>query len=736
MEEGVNTFEIAEGILNGLELEQAFMYTRSAYAVIDRNYRIIRHSVSILNLFPAGLRLPVFECFRCFKRHSPCPDCPFQSFGDGTEIRDRTMVVPDGAGSIRFFRVITLPIESAENEPLLFEFIQEITHQQQIMSRYAELYEFHRNILTNAPVAIFTLDPQGRITTTNPAHLKIAGDAPKDQVLGFDWLHSENVRLSGLDTYLRKGLSGESFNVSDLPFTANLTGRRLYMSLQGVPLKNEQGEVESLICILEDTTEKTEYLKELKRLKEYNEHIIESMTDGVAVVDSEFHLRTLNKALTDIFELAPEDLLNTDFRAFLNAGRAKQMIHDMAHVSRSGSTLPVKNCLITNRGRVLSLNYKMAPLFNREERQYGVVILFEDVTEKEKMEIRFQNLFEKANDGIFITDRDLRILSVNQRASDLFEDRPREGKSLCDLFAGETLTRVKSQVTSLLEGKPTQPYEIIAGQGRDVLHLEVNMSLMEEYERFTRIQFIVRDISPRVKLEEQLMQATKMSALGEMAAGFAHEINNPIATIAACSEEIADLMEEVEGGVDPSLKQTLHKLHHNIQEQCYRCKKINDDLLDFARTKKPVLGETDLNQELIKVVSFSGFSDDASVGRVRLELDPELPCIRSNGSQLQQVFLNLLNNALDATEEGGHVIISTTSLDDHVQIVFKDTGVGMAKEQMSRIFDPLFTTKPPNKGTGLGLPICYRIAQRLRGNIEATSTEGRGSRFIVTLPVP
>ncbi len=717
--------------------ERALLHTRSAYALIDDRFRIVHYSDSLLDLFPLVGGIEAFKCFRCFERESPCPECPLRSSGDENEVLDRTMVIPHGDKGRRFFRVITIPIErngAAGDGPRLFEFIQEITYQHQIMSKYSDLYEFHRSILTHAPVAIFTLDRQGRITTTNPAHLKIAGDAPREKVLGFDWLHSENVQISGLDTYLRKGLAGESFDVSDLPFTGNITGRRLYMSLRGVPLKNDQGEVESLICILEDTTEKTRYLKELKRLKEYNEHIIESMTDGVAVVDSEFRFQTVNKALTELFDISPEEVLKKDFRTFFDRTGAKPLIRDMVAVSRSGSTMPTKNCLITHRGRVLSLNYKMMPLFNSEEQQYGVVILFEDVTEKEKMEIRFRSLFENANDGILLTDKDLRVLSVNRRAMDLFENRPLEGESLYGLFSGETLARLKSRVSALLRGKGTQPYEIIFGQGPRTLYLEVNMSLMEEHERLKRIQFIIRDISQRVKLEEQLMQATKMSALGEMAAGFAHEINNPIATIAACSEEIADLMSEAGHEIAPSLKENLDNLHGFIQEQCYRCKKINEDLLDFARTKKPVLGETDINQAIIKIVSFHGFTDDASAGRVRLDLDPGLPSIKSNASQLQQVFLNLLNNALDATEDGGHVNIISRRKDGHIQIVFEDTGVGMGQEQMAKIFDPLFTTKPPNKGTGLGLSICYRIVQRLRGTIDASSSEGRGSTFTITLP--
>jgi two-component system NtrC family sensor kinase len=261
------------------------------------------------------------------------------------------------------------------------------------------------------------------------------------------------------------------------------------------------------------------------------------------------------------------------------------------------------------------------------------------------------------------------------------------------------------------------------------------MSLIKGHGNLIGIQFIVRDITQRVKLEEKLIYATKMTALGEMAAGLAHEINNPIATIAASSEEVIDLLEELGSHIDSPLKGELERLHLYIQEQCYRCKKISDDLLDYVRVKRPLTHEVNVNQIVIKIVNLAGFTDRDSRSRIRMNLEQDLPMLNSNASQMQQVFLNLLNNALDATEQKGTVTVTTRHSRSRVIVTFEDTGTGISRKNLASVFDPFFTTKPPNKGTGLGLAIAYKITQRLKGSIRASSKEGRGSIFTVSFPV-
>lgn len=461
---------------------------------------------------------------------------------------------------------------------------------------------------------------------------------------------------------------------------------------------------------------------------------VPEFTDGVAVIDTDFKVQTINKAMAKVFDVTPELFVKKDAHDLFVEIGANEWLSDVPLVFGSRNPISARNMKLSRKGQTLSLDYRIMPLYNERNEQYGVIIIFHNVTEKEKAELRFQHLFERANDGILVTDTNLNIIAANKKALTIFGISETKDRNFGEFFTGENHAILRNRLSLLLGGMETQPYEIISGDGPRPITLEINMSAIKEYANLIRIQFIVRDITQRIKLEEQLIQATKMSALGEMAAGFAHEINNPIATIAASSEEIIDLMTELGNHVQSPLKGMLEQLHSYIQEQCYRCKKISDDLLGFARVRRPLTHAVDVNQTVIKVVNLAGLAEKDSRNRIRLDLDKDLPILKSNASYLQQVFLNLLNNALDATEGKGSVTISTRHSDSRVLIVFEDTGTGISHEHLARLFDPFFTTKPPTKGTGLGLAISYRIVQRLSGSIQVSSAEGRGSVFTVSLP--
>lgn len=238
-----------------------------------------------------------------------------------------------------------------------------------------------------------------------------------------------------------------------------------------------------------------------------------------------------------------------------------------------------------------------------------------------------------------------------------------------------------------------------------------------------------RDISESERLQEELVQQEKMAAIGMLAGGIAHEINNPLGGILAFTQlMIRDLKE------GNSMKGDLEE----IERAAVRCKKIVSDLLDFSRLSRPKdRQQLDVNPLLEKLFPFLKMEFKSWNIDLVTQLDPDIPRIIGSANQLQQVFLNLITNACHAMPKGGKLTVRTESKGDRSQVIVKviDTGVGIPKENVSKIFDPFFTTKEPGKGTGLGLSVSYRIIKDHKGSIVVDSVVGKGTTFTVTLPV-
>ena len=237
----------------------------------------------------------------------------------------------------------------------------------------------------------------------------------------------------------------------------------------------------------------------------------------------------------------------------------------------------------------------------------------------------------------------------------------------------------------------------------------------------------------RVATEAQLAPSARLVSLGRMAAGVAHEINNPLAAIG----ELAGLMEDLID--DAFLRSTPHAALfqdnvRKIQTHVDRTREITHRLLGFARRMEPHHDSVDVNDVAREALSF--IEREASFRQVELvrELDPDLAIITSDRAQLQQVVLNLLNNALDAVPEGGRIVVSTRPVDDGIEVAVADNGTGISEELHDRIFDPFFTTKAPGEGSGLGLSICHTIMKGLGGALSFDSAAGRGTTFRVRLP--
>ena len=248
---------------------------------------------------------------------------------------------------------------------------------------------------------------------------------------------------------------------------------------------------------------------------------------------------------------------------------------------------------------------------------------------------------------------------------------------------------------------------------------------------FRRLEDADRGIS---ELNDQLIQSDKMAALGKMATGIAHEINNPLAIIGEKAGWMRDLLFEEEFQESKYFKEYATSVD-KIEEHVERARKITHTMLGFARRMEHRLDDVDVNHVLNQTIELLQSHAQTNNIKINKEMQPDLPIIASDQSQLQQVFLNLINNAVDAIEKDGLIDVTTRKDDSRIVISIKDNGPGISKENLQKVFDPFFTTKDVGKGTGLGLNISYKIIEKHNGEIKVESEVGKGTRFIVKLPL-
>ncbi len=234
------------------------------------------------------------------------------------------------------------------------------------------------------------------------------------------------------------------------------------------------------------------------------------------------------------------------------------------------------------------------------------------------------------------------------------------------------------------------------------------------------------DITEKVQLENQLLQAEKLSSIGLLAAGIAHEINTPLTGVCSYTQML--------------LKETppqdhRHEMLKKIEKQSFRASSIVDNLLNLARVRDSDFREVNINGLMLETLSLLDHQFRKTHIDVRLDLDPMLPSTLANGGKLQQVFMNLFLNAKDAMPEGGQLRVRTHCEDSQLVVKIEDTGKGISDENIKRIYDPFFTTKEVGKGTGLGLSVCYGIIQEHSGRISVKSRPGLGSVFRVQFPL-
>lgn len=503
-----------------------------------------------------------------------------------------------------------------------------------------------------------------------------------------------------------------------------------------------QEEPKKYCVYLTDVTSRKEFEEKLRASERRYRELFEKVQEGVFISTVEGRFLDCNEAflkmlgytskeeLMQIF--IPTDLyVNPKDREFL-----QQQIERYGYIKDWEVKFKRKD------GSTITVLHTAHAVRDESGRIIGYEGMSVDITERKKLEEQLKDsneflkgIIESSPYGIIATDMKGNVLIFNKAAEELLGYKAEEvigKKHISELYppgmAKEVMRKLRSS-----GGRYSGEFEALDRYGQKIpVHLSAALVYRDGKE--VASLGIFTDLRPKLEMERrlretqlQLLQLEKLRSLGEMAAGVAHEINNPLGGILLYASL---LLEELHP--DDPKRVDLER----IVSEATRCKEIVKSLLEFARRSSPDKEIVDVNRTINEGLLF--LENQAAFLNIRIikELDPALPKVYGNSGQLKQVFMNIILNAVDAMQGEGllHIKTYTQNGGKEVVISFTDTGVGIPQEILPRIFDPFFTTKEVGKGTGLGLSVSYGIVREHGGRIEVESEVGKGSTFRVILP--
>jgi two-component system NtrC family sensor kinase len=512
--------------------------------------------------------------------------------------------------------------------------------------------------------------------------------------------------------------------------------------------KLDTGQVKTYAYI-RDITQRKKFERDLKDSEEKLRNLIERVRHGLFISSKEGKFLDCNQALLDMLGYpTKEEFLRIDIaqNLYVNSEDRKAF---QERIERDGWVRDMEVEFKKKNGDEITVLLTGHPIKNEKGEVVGYQGINLDISERKRIENElreanefFMNLIESSVDGIIAADMKGNIFIFNKGAETLTAYTAEEvigklhiTKIYPEGLAKEIMKKLRSpEYGGVGKFIPTQ-LNVLNKFGEEI---PIQLSAVLIYDG-TRKEIasvgIFTDLRPRLNMEKklqethlQLVSSEKMASLGKLAAGIAHEINNPLGGILIYSSlMMEDLSEE-----DPRRGDLMR-----IVQEAGRCKEIVKSLLEFARQTEPKMEPTDINRAINDGLFF--LVNQALFHNIRIvkKLDSFLPFIQGNASQLKQVFMNIIVNAAEAMHGNGTLTITTFRPSDRktVLVEFADTGEGIPAENLTRIFDPFFTTKEVGKGTGLGLATSYGIIEDHGGKISVKSRVGEGTTFTIELPI-
>jgi PAS domain S-box-containing protein len=482
-----------------------------------------------------------------------------------------------------------------------------------------------------------------------------------------------------------------------------------------------------VLTIYNDITQQKQAEEQLRLLGS----VTQQVTDSTIVTDPRFKITYINEAAHKLFGYTLEEVRGKDLSILNDEPMTEELLNAMRDKIFKNE---VWSGILTKKhksGRSMVCENHLSPLCDENGRIYAYIVVQRDVTREKEVEAKLQehkklidSILANTPEGVIVIDHNKHIILANNAIHDIFHlgKAALKNKELEDFFPAEQFFDLHNAInTAAGENKTLEFRYQVQNQEKIIYCIVVKMDRERTLLTFT-------DVSREREEEEKLYLTDRLASIGEMAAGIAHELNNPLTGILALSQMLvsSDIAEE-------------HKEDLQcINSEAKRAANIVKNVLLFARNKPDITGRSNINEVIKDVLRLREYEERGNNIKVVTNLEENLANVSLDKGQLQQVFLNIISNAEAAIKEvdrPGLLTVTTQRVNNHVNISFTDNGCGISKQIMSRIFDPFFTTKEVGKGTGLGLSICYSIITKSGGKINVKSQVNEGTTFTIRLPV-
>lgn len=469
------------------------------------------------------------------------------------------------------------------------------------------------------------------------------------------------------------------------------------------------------------------------------EMLLETIPSSVLLIDRDMRIVSANRNFLQKSRTRKDEAIGRRLGELLPAAIIEYMdiSSRVRQVFDNGRATRGERLIYRAPGIPMTIYYYSILPFSWRGHVENAILLMEDVTEQVRLseEVRraerhLASVVESATDLVLSTDSDGRVLTWNTAAERLsgYTRDDVQKTFFFDWCAEEHRPELQDVFNRFRSGASSQTgeWDIVTNAGKRVPISWVFSPMKDETSSLVGMVAVGRDLSEHRKLERQLRQSQKLAALGVMAGGIAHEVRNPLAVCYSAAQFLAERPFESQ-----FQSECVERILANIQKASV----IIENLLRFARpsaaTDMTLIDVITTLQDTLKLVD-----NQAKIQKIAItvSIEFEQAVVRGNGSLLQQVFLNLFLNAINAMPDGGVLSVSVDNTPEELVVTITDTGHGISTDDIDNIFDPFYTLAPVGKGTGLGLSICYSILKQHSGSLQVDSAEGKGSTFTVKLP--
>jgi two-component system NtrC family sensor kinase len=643
-------------------------------------------------------------------------------------------------GDIRWAELDAVPI-SWEDRPAVLCFMSDITERKQTEEALRQSEEKYRTILEETGDGYFETDLAGNVTFVNEALINLLGYS-REEIAGMDFraLRPKEEGEAVFKAYNRMYKTGEPLRNFPSEVICK-DGRHLFAETSAFPIRNDRGTIVGFRGVRRDITARTQMEEALRHSEEKYRTILEEMEDAYFEVDLGGHLTFVNSSVCRDLGYSREELIGKSYKAFTVDDDTEPLFQVFNEVYRTG--VPNKGfpwSTVRKDGSHGIAETSISLLRNRQGETIGFRGVGRDITERKLAEERlrqseenYRALFDSSVIGTIVLDAETgKAVMANAAAAKIFGfSSPQEGlgRNPLDFVAPEDRENVLEAIkTDLFEQdvRRTGHFRAVTKSGREIWLSVTAARIMHDGRLAGLISFA--DITEQKLQDERLMITDRLASIGELAAGTAHELNNPLTSIIGFSQLLME--RELPDGIREDLKL--------IDSEAQRAASVTRNLLTFARKHTPVKEPNQLNNVIEDVLKLREHEHKVNCIEVKKRLASDLPRIMVDYYQMQQVFLNIIINAEYSMTEAhskGTLTITTNKQNGHVMASFADDGLGISPENLSRIFDPFFTTKEAGKGTGLGLSICHGIVAEHGGQISAKSQPGEGATISIELPI-